>query len=172
VFTQLVDRLQELAHRQAQRLEEALRRHNQLRGDPQIGQKVHQTPTVFPANQLGVPNYDELIRVANSKRLKSDSAYAAMIRKFIVAMFSAAAAARANRAAATSIIGKATQYDSTFLKSSVPLTLSLLKPSSAKIGWRSAKQRQSFGRRRLNKKLIKKPVKASKVMTTPYLSGC
>jgi putative hydroxymethylpyrimidine transport system substrate-binding protein len=138
----------------------------------QVGQKVHQKPTVFPANQLGVPNYNELVLVANSKRLKSDSAYAAMVRKFIGAMVAAATAARANPTAATAIMGKATQYDSTFLKSSVPLTLSLLKPSSAKIGCMSAAQWQSFGRWMLNKKLIKKPVKASTVMTTAYLGGC
>ena len=42
----------------------------------QIAQEMGKKPTVFPASALGVPNYAELVLVANRNRLKSDPAYA------------------------------------------------------------------------------------------------
>ena len=42
----------------------------------QIEQETGKKPTVFPANELGVPNYAELVLVANSDKLSSDPAYA------------------------------------------------------------------------------------------------
>ncbi len=138
----------------------------------QVGQKVHQAPSVFPANTLGVPNYDELVLVANANRLKSDAAYATTVRKFVGALVAAAKAARANASDAITIMKQTTQYDASFLKKSVPTTLALLKPSSSGLGCISPQQWQSFGNWMLKRKLIKTPVKAATVMTTAYLQGC
>ncbi len=43
-------------------------------------------PSVFPADQLGVPSYAELVVAANSDRLASDAEYADAVRRFVAAV--------------------------------------------------------------------------------------
>src|SRR5207245_6577764 len=99
-------------------------------------------------------------------------AYATTVRKFVGALIAAAQAARANASDAVTIMKQTTQYDTTFLKKSVPTTLALLKPTSSGLGCISPRQWQSFGNWMLKRKLIETPVKAATVMTTAYLQGC
>ena len=47
----------------------------------QIQQETGKKPAVFPANELGVPTYAELVVVANSDQLSSDPAYAAAVKR-------------------------------------------------------------------------------------------
>ncbi len=52
----------------------------------QIAQEMGTKPSVFPASDLGVPNYAELVIVANRNRLKSSPAYASEVASFLVAL--------------------------------------------------------------------------------------
>jgi putative hydroxymethylpyrimidine transport system substrate-binding protein len=92
----------------------------------QISQEMEQRATDFPANQLGVPDYDELVLVANSARLKSDPHYAGVVRRFLAAFLAGTAAAMRNPAGATGVMRQASQYSQRFLQVSVPYTLKLL----------------------------------------------
>src|SRR6266498_1243990 len=49
----------------------------------QIEQETGRRPVVLPVDRLGVPSYDELVVVANSKRLAGDPAYVATVRRFL-----------------------------------------------------------------------------------------
>lgn len=112
-----------------------------------IEQKSGTKPTVFPADQLGVPNYSELVLVANGDRLQSDAAYADSVKRFVAALVKGTDAAMADPTGATGIMkNDAKDYDSKFLDVSVPLTLTLLKPpSGSKTGCIDTAAWQSFG---------------------------
>ena len=43
-------------------------------------------PTVIPVTAAGVPNYDELVVIAEASRLKSDPAYQKLVRDFLAAL--------------------------------------------------------------------------------------
>lgn len=136
----------------------------------QIAQQSGQKPSVFPASALGVPNYAELVLVANRNRLKSDPAYAAKVRKFLGALSAATTAAIAHRSTATTVMEQVSQYTPAFLKVSVPYTLTLIKPGAgAKVGCMSQASWQSFGNWMKAQKLITSTPKAAPIMTDAYL---
>jgi len=139
----------------------------------QIAQEMGQKPSVFPASALGVPNYAELVLVANRNRLKSDPAYASAVRKFDSALTAATSAAIADPKGMLSIMEKETQYTTKFLTVSVPYTLSLIKPAAGqKVGCMSEPAWQSFGNWMKSQALIKDSPHASVLTTDAYLSGC
>jgi putative hydroxymethylpyrimidine transport system substrate-binding protein len=136
----------------------------------QIAQQMGQKPTVFPASDLGVPNYAELVLVANRNRLKSDPAYAAEVKSFLGALSAATTAAIANPNGATAIMEKASQYTTKFLKVSVPYTLTLIKPAAGqKVGCMSEMNWQSFGNWMKSQKLITEKPNAAPLTTDKYL---
>jgi putative hydroxymethylpyrimidine transport system substrate-binding protein len=136
----------------------------------QIAQQTGQKPSVFPASQLGVPNYAELVLVANRNKLKSDPAYAAAVKKFVGALTAATRAAIADPGGTTTIMEHATQYTTKFLKVSVPYTLSLIKPKPGqKVGCMSEAAWQSFGNWMKSEGLIKITPQAGPVTTDAYL---
>jgi putative hydroxymethylpyrimidine transport system substrate-binding protein len=136
----------------------------------QIAQESGKTPTVFPADQLGVPTYAELVLVANKDRLSSDAAYADAVKRFVAALVKGTNDAIADPSGATAIMKTDTQYKPDFLDKSVPYTLSLLTPASgAKTGCIDVANWQSYGDWMKSSGLIKSTPDASAIATDDYL---
>lgn len=132
----------------------------------EMGKKAHD----FPANVLGVPNYDELVLVANKNRLASSKAYADEVKRFVAALVDGTAAAMKNPSGTTSIMETATQYKPSFLTVSVPYTLRLIAQNHGmKTGCMSMSSWQSFGNWMKAHKLVHDTPSAAAVMTDKYL---
>jgi putative hydroxymethylpyrimidine transport system substrate-binding protein len=124
-------------------------------------------PTIIPLDRAGVPSYDELVLVASSTRLH-DAAYAAETRSFVLAFLAATAAARANPAAAISVLKKATAETARFLDRATPATLALLSGPGG-VGCMRERDWQRFSDWMSARKLLVKPVRAAAAMTTRFL---
>ncbi len=136
----------------------------------QIDQEAGKKPSVFPADQLGVPSYAELVLVANADRLKTDSAYASAVKRFVAALVQGTDNARKDPSGATSIMEQASQYKVQFLQQSVPYTLQLLTPPAGqKTGCIDQAAWQSYGDWMSQTKLIKSTPDASAISTDQYL---
>lgn len=132
----------------------------------EMGKKAHD----FPANVLGVPNYDELVLVANKSRLASSKAYADEVKRFVAALVDGTAAAMKNPSETTSIMQTTTQYKPSFLTVSVPYTLKLIAQNHGmKTGCMSLSSWQSFGNWMKTHKLVHDTPSAAAVMTDKYL---
>jgi putative hydroxymethylpyrimidine transport system substrate-binding protein len=136
----------------------------------QIAQEMGQKPTVFPASQLGVPSYAELVLVANRNRLASDPAYASAVRGFVKSLVEGTNAARTDPSGATQIMEQVSQYKVAFLRTSVPYTLTLLKPPPGmKTGCINEASWVSFGNWMQQNKLIHITPNAALISTDKYL---
>lgn len=136
----------------------------------QIEQEMNAKPTVFPASELGVPSYAELVLVANRNRLASDKAYASSVKRFVSALVQGTNAARKDPSGATSIMEQVSQYKVQFLQRSVPYTLTLLAPPPGmKTGCINEASWQSFGNWMKTNKLIHITPNASLISTDKYL---
>jgi len=138
--------------------------------DIQISQEMNKKAPDFPANQLGVPNYDELVLVANKHRLASDKAYASAVKRFVAALVAGTDAAMKNPGGTTSVMQTVSQYKPSFLQVSVPYTLKLIAQNNGmKTGCMSLSAWQSFGNWMKANKLIHDTPKASALTTDRYL---
>ncbi len=136
----------------------------------QIAQESGQKPTVFPADELGVPTYAELVLVANSDRLQSDAAYADAVKRFVAAVVKGTDDAIADPSGATAIMKEATQYKPDFLDQSVPYTLTLLKPATGfQTGCIDVSNWQSYGDWMSQNGLITSTPDATAIATDAYL---
>ena len=136
----------------------------------QIAQESGQTPTVYPADKLGVPSYAELVLVANANRLQSDPAYADAVKRFVAALVQGTDAAMADPTGATAIMKTATQYKAAFLDKSVPYTLQLLAPASgSKTGCIDSASWQSYADWMKTSGLVGGTPDASTVTSDAYL---
>ncbi len=136
----------------------------------QIAQEMGRKPTVFPASQLGVPSYAELVLVANRNRLASDKAYAGAVRRFVAALVAGTNAARRDPSGATQIMEQVSQYKVQFLQRSVPYTLQLLAPPAGqKTGCINEASWQSFGNWMKQNNLIHITPNAALISTDKYL---
>lgn len=136
----------------------------------QVSQEMKSKAADFPANQLGVPPYDELVLVANSDRLRSDSGYASAVRRFVAALIAGTRAAEKDPAAATSVMQAVSQYSPAFLKASVPYTLRLIGQRTGRpAGCLDQAAWQAFGNWLRAHKLVHGPPVAAGVMTDKYL---
>jgi putative hydroxymethylpyrimidine transport system substrate-binding protein len=118
-------------------------------------------PEVYPVNEEGVPNYDELVVVANKSRLASDAAYRTMVREFLAGLAKGSAAAQASPSAAdTALAPVAKGYSPDLLKQMVTVTAPLLANSGG-FGAMSAAGWQSFADWMLKAGLITKAVNVS-----------
>jgi putative hydroxymethylpyrimidine transport system substrate-binding protein len=136
----------------------------------QVEQESGTKPTVFPANELGVPTYAELVVVANSDRLASDAAYADAVKRFVATLVQGTDAAIADPAGATAIMKTETQYKPEFLDASVPYTLTLLTPAAGtKTGCIDAAAWQSYGDWMKTNALITSTPDAAAISTDQYL---
>ena len=136
----------------------------------QISQETGKKATYFPANQLGVPNYDELVLVANKTRLGTDPAYASAVKRFVAALVQGTDAAMKDPSGTTTIMKTATQYKPTFLDQSVPYTLQLIAQNNGmKTACMSQSSWQSYGDWMKTHKLIHDTPDAAAIMTDQYL---
>jgi len=139
----------------------------------QIEQEGGTKPTVFSADELGVPSYAELVLAANSDRLQSDRAYADAVRRFVAVLVKGTADAIADPKGATVIMKEVTQYKPDFLDESVPYTLTLLRPASGTtIGCIDIANWQSYGDWMKSTELITGTPDASAIGTDDYLPSC
>jgi putative hydroxymethylpyrimidine transport system substrate-binding protein len=136
----------------------------------QVEQETGSEPTVFPADELGVPTYAELVVVANSQRLASDEAYADAVTGFVATLVKGTEASIADPAGATAVMKRVTQYNARFLDESVPSTLSLLKPpAGSKIGCLDVTAWQRYGDWMRSNALIASKPDAPAIATDRYL---
>jgi putative hydroxymethylpyrimidine transport system substrate-binding protein len=128
-------------------------------------------PKVYPVNEEGVPNYDELVVIANKTRLKSDDAYQAMVREFLAGLAKGSAAAQASPAVADAALAPVAKgYSPALLKQMVDVTAPLLANPNG-FGAMSATDWQSFATWMLGAGLITKPVNiaAAGIVNTSFL---
>jgi putative hydroxymethylpyrimidine transport system substrate-binding protein len=135
----------------------------------QISQEMNKRAADFPANELGVPDYDELVLVANAHRLVSDPAYANSVRRFVAGLVAGTNAAMKDPAGATTLMKTVSQYKPSFLQVSVPYTLKLLAQNGMKTGCTSLSTWQSFGSWMKTHNLIQDTPNASAIVTDKYL---
>jgi putative hydroxymethylpyrimidine transport system substrate-binding protein len=136
----------------------------------QISQEMKRKAAYFPANQLGVPGYDELVLVASTGRLRSDAGYASAVRRFLAAWLAGTSAAMKNPAAATTVMQSVSQYSPAFLKASVPYTLKLLGQHAGRpTGCLDLAAWRDFGDWLHAHKLVHGTPDAAAIMTNKYL---
>jgi putative hydroxymethylpyrimidine transport system substrate-binding protein len=136
----------------------------------QISQDMRQRAADFPANELGVPPYDELVLVANATRLRSDPGYASAVRRFLAAVTAGTNAAIKHPSQATAIMQNASQYNPAFLRLSVPYTLRLLgQHPGLRTGCMSLPAWASFGNWLTAHKLVHGTPDAAAIMSDRYL---
>jgi putative hydroxymethylpyrimidine transport system substrate-binding protein len=124
-------------------------------------------PTIVPVDHAGVPTYDELVLVANEKRL-ADPAYRSEVQRFVTAFLAGSAAARSHPAKALSVLKKVTASDAKFLGRATPLTLRLLAGPHG-VGCVDVAEWRRFGSWMKASGLLKQRVAASGVVTTRFL---
>ena len=138
----------------------------------QIEQETGARPVVVPVDRLGVPSYDELVVVANSRRLASDRAYADAVRRFLDAVVRASEAAIADPEGAQRGMEQATSYRPKFLRESVPATLRLLRPpDGAPVGCMDQAAWRSYGEWMHRTGLLRRAVDGASLESTAYLPG-
>jgi putative hydroxymethylpyrimidine transport system substrate-binding protein len=135
----------------------------------QLGTYPGMNPKVYPVDTQGVPNYDELVIIANKSRLASDPAYRTMVREFLAGLGQGSAAAQANPAAALAALTPVAKgYSPDLLKKMVYATAPLLHNPDG-FGAMSVSQWQGFANWMKSEGLITKPVQASAVVNTSLL---
>jgi putative hydroxymethylpyrimidine transport system substrate-binding protein len=138
----------------------------------QIAQETGSQPVVLPVDRLGVPAYDELVVVANARRLDADKAYADAVRRFLSAVVRATAAALGDQEGAVRGLQRATSYRAEFLRQSVPATLRLLRPpDGAPIGCMEQAAWRSYGQWMRRSGLLGRAIDGASLETTAYLPG-
>jgi putative hydroxymethylpyrimidine transport system substrate-binding protein len=125
-------------------------------------------PTIIPVDRAGVPDYDELVLVANDTRLHRDPAYRSRVRRFVSAFIAGTIDARAHPARALAILGKVTASDPAFLARATPATLRLLSGPRG-VGCLDPAAWQRFGTWMHARGLLKTAVPATAVVDTSYL---
>jgi len=125
-------------------------------------------PTIIPVNRGGVPTYDELVLVANKKRLTRDAGYRSTVNHVVGALLAGTAAARRHPENAKSVLKKVTGSDDDFLERATPATLRLLVGPRG-VGCVDVAAWARFGAWMHRRKLLKKPIRAQTVVTARLL---
>jgi putative hydroxymethylpyrimidine transport system substrate-binding protein len=129
-------------------------------------------PVVTPVDKLGVPTYDELVLVANRKKLAEDPE---AFRLFIAALQRGTAAAVKEPAAATKAVLEANHdLDPKLTGAEVKATLPLLTPNGAggnPYGYMNPAEWQTFTGWMRDNGLIASLAAPSQVLSNAYLSG-
>ncbi|KPM56429.1 ABC transporter substrate-binding protein [Frankia sp. CcI49] len=126
-------------------------------------------PTIIPVTDAGVPDYDELVIIAQASRLKSDPAYQKLIRDFLAGLARGNADVIADPASASKIIAaEADGYDEAQVPKMIDATVPLLKNDKG-FGQQDVSDWQAFADWMKSEGLIEKAVTASDVVTNDYL---
>lgn len=129
-------------------------------------------PVVTPVDELGVPTYDELVLVANRKKLEEDPE---AIRLFIAALARGTAAANERPNEATQAILEANDaLEPKLTKAEVEATLPLLNPNvdpRQPFGYMNTQDWETFAGWMRDNELIEGLPKASELLSNDYLPG-
>jgi putative hydroxymethylpyrimidine transport system substrate-binding protein len=120
-------------------------------------------PVVFPVDRYGVPEYDELVVVANSDRLHDDAGYRDTVRRFVRGLAAGTAYAKAHPAAAVAAMRRHASRDyRDALALSVRETLPLLGVSAPDgAAW------ARFGRWMQSQRLLDSPADGAALVARP-----
>jgi putative hydroxymethylpyrimidine transport system substrate-binding protein len=129
-------------------------------------------PVITPVDELGVPTYDELVLVANRKKLEAEPE---KIRLFIAALARGTTVAAERPNEATQAILEANDaLDPKLTKAEVEATLPLLNPSvppGQPFGFMNPKEWEAFAGWMRDNELIEQLPVASELLTNAYLPG-
>jgi putative hydroxymethylpyrimidine transport system substrate-binding protein len=126
-------------------------------------------PTVIPVTDAGVPQYDELVVLANSDKLKSDAGYQATVKAFLAALAKGNADAVADPAAATDAMKSVIKgYPKSQVTQMVAATAPLLDNPKG-FGRMDPAAWQSFADWMTSNKMITKKVDTTTLATNDYL---
>jgi putative hydroxymethylpyrimidine transport system substrate-binding protein len=126
-------------------------------------------PTVIPVTAAGVPQYDELVIIANSTKLKSDPSYQQTVRSFLAALAKGNALAVSQPSVGIASMQSVVKgYPAVQVQQMVAVTAPLLN-NPLGFGRMDAKSWQSFADWMHSSGLINKAVNVSNVMTDQYL---
>lgn len=126
-------------------------------------------PMVVPVTTAGVPDYNELVLVANSDKLSADSGYRDMVRRFLVALGKGTADAIADpKVGERAMKGVAKGYSASLISKMVAATAPLLR-NSRSFGYMDEQAWQSFADWLQQAGAIKSSVRAADVATGAYL---
>jgi putative hydroxymethylpyrimidine transport system substrate-binding protein len=125
-------------------------------------------PTIIPVDRAGVPDYDELVLVANRDRLRSDAGYRTDVQRFVTAFIAGTEQSQSHPAQALADMEKVTASPASFLSRAVPATLRLLSGSGG-VGCLSIPGWQRFGVWMHARGLLKPAVMATSVIDPEFL---
>jgi putative hydroxymethylpyrimidine transport system substrate-binding protein len=126
-------------------------------------------PTVIPVTDAGVPQYDELVVIANSDKLKSDPDYQATVKAFLAALSKGNASAVSDPAGATAAMGDVVKgYPKKQIDEMVAATAPLLSNPGG-FGHMDPAAWQSFADWMKTNGMLDKSVDASTLVTNDYL---
>jgi len=138
-----------------------------------IESQTGEPPVIVKMAELGVPQYDELIIVANSDRLQSDDAYADAVTRFLAATVAATKAAQADEAGSIESMKANTEYTDEEIGAMVPDTLPLLSSAQGlETGCFDLDAWATFGEWMTSNGLLETPVDPTTIATNDYMSGC
>ena len=124
---------------------------------------------ILPVTDLGVPDYAELVIIANPGRLRDDPDYAARVRGFLAGTAAGQRAALADRDAAISAMTPPTKdsYDPDALKQMIAATLELLPDSG--FGHQSARDWTTYATWMQRTGLVESQIDGTTATTNDYL---
>jgi putative hydroxymethylpyrimidine transport system substrate-binding protein len=128
-------------------------------------------PVITPVDRLGVPTYDELVLVANQKKLEEDPD---PYRLFVAALTRGTEAAVADpKAASAAILEANSELEPKLTEAEVEATLPLLgaKTAGQPYGYMDPKQWEAFAAWMRDNELIAELLKPSELLTNDYLAG-
>ena len=126
---------------------------------------------VMPATELGVPDYAELVIIANPSRLADDADYAERVRAFLVGTAAGQATALDDRRAAIDSLTPETEgsYDPDVLELMIDATLELLPEDG--FGQQSAEDWAAYARWMYQNGLLESEIDGATATTNDYLPG-
>ncbi len=125
-------------------------------------------PTIIPVNRAGIPNYDELVLVANSRRLRTDAGYRTTVKRFVAAFLAGTVGARTHPNRALAILERVTASDRAFLARATPATLRLLTGPDG-VGCLRVRDWQRFGEWMYARGLLSRRIPATSVVDASLL---
>jgi putative hydroxymethylpyrimidine transport system substrate-binding protein len=134
-------------------------------------QRMHKHPNVIRMDQVGVPNYDELVVVARKSTVVN---HPDQIRRFVQALARGYESVRSDPQAAVNNLVRANPgLDPSFQLASVKATLPAFFPSNPNNpwGWQSPNEWNAYGQWMLNHHLISNPNAVVDASTNELLAG-
>lgn len=127
------------------------------------------TPVITPVSDIGVPNFDELVIIANSDRLASDAAYQDIVKKFLAGLAKGNADAIADPTfSEQTMAAVGGDYAGPALPLMIEATLPLLD-NPAGFGRMDAASWDKYGKFMVQQKLIDKAPSGADLLTNDFL---